>query len=125
MHEHHTINFVKDDLRDKLSKICEKLYKHDVPFGAWTPSEQSLWSAYDIDDIMFFFTGDQNFCPEYTVYNRISQTSPPHIPQPPVVQQPQGPWPQHRAVIDVRNIVEGPRTRKAKELAQCLLYLQK
>ena len=130
LHEQHSINFVQVDLRSKLSIICEKLYKHDVPFLALAPDEQLLWSAYDLDDIMFFLTGDQNFCPDYTVYNRIYQT--PRIPQPHVVlpqpQQfvvppPQGPRPLDRAGIDPRNIVADPRARRAKTLANRLIYL--
>ena len=84
-----------------------------------------LWSAYDIDDIIIFLTGNQHFCQDYTVYNLISQTASPPLPQPPVVPQHQGPWPQHRAAVDVYNIVEGQRTRKAKNMAQRLIYLQK
>ena len=66
LHEHYSINFVEDDLREKLNCICEKLYRHDVPFNSLNPDEQLLWSAYEIDDIMFFLTGDQKFSPDYT-----------------------------------------------------------
>ena len=58
LHEQHSINFVQIDLHDKLSSICEKLYKFNVPFGSLTPDEQLLWSAYDLAEIMFFLTGD-------------------------------------------------------------------
>ena len=125
LHEHHTINFFQDDFRGKFSNICEKLYKNDVHFSSLTPSEQLLWSAYDIDDFFFFLTGNQNFCLDYMFYNQISQTTLPPVPQPPVVPQPQGPWPQHLSAVDVRNIVDGPRTKKAKNLPQSLIYLQK
>ena len=130
LHEQHSINFVHSDLKTKLSDICEKLYRHDVSFSALTSDEQLLWSAYDIDDILFFLTGDRNFCPDYTVYNRIYQT--PRVPQPHVVlpqpQQfvvppPQGPRPPDRAAIDPRNIVADPRARRAKTLANRLIYL--
>ena len=75
---------------------------------------------------MFFLTGDQNFCPDYTTYNRINPLRSTILPQPQptVVPQPQSPWPQHRAVVDACNIVEGPRARQAKTLANRLIYLQ-
>ena len=103
LHEQHSINFVQLDLKSKLTNICEKLYRHNVSFGALTPDEQLLWSAYNIDDIMYFLTGDHNFCPDYTEYNRICQPQgvpqpQPLVvlpqPQPVVVLQPQGPRPQ-------------------------------
>ena len=47
-----------------------------------------------------------------------------HQPQPAVMPQPEGPWAQHRAAVDARNIVEGPRARQVKILANCLIYLQ-
>ena len=74
---------------------------------------------------MFFLTGDRNFCPNYTVYNWIHQQGPNILPQPQpsVILQPQGPWPQHQAVVDARNFVEGPRARQAKTLANRLIYL--
>ena len=123
LHEQHSINFVQVDLHAKLSTICEKLYKHNVHFLSLAPDEQLLWSAYDLDDIMFFLTGDQNFCPDYTVYNRICQQMPLLLaqPQPAIIPQP---WPPHRAVVDPRNIVQGPRARQAKTLANRLIYLQ-
>ena len=126
LHEQHSINFVQLDLKSKLTNICEKLYRHNVSFSALTPDEQLLWSAYDIDDIMYFLTGDHNFCPDYTEYNRICQPQgvpqpQPLVvlpqPQPVVVLQPQGPRPQDRAAIDPRNIVADPRARQAKTLA--------
>ena len=130
LHEQHTINFVQLDLKSKLSNICEKLYRHNVSFSALTHDEQLLWSAYDIDDIMFFLTGDQNFCPDYTEYNRICQPRiipQPHVvlpqQQPIVVPPPQGPRPPDRAAIDPRNIVADPRARRAKTLANRLIYL--
>ena len=131
LHEQHSINFVQVDLHTKLSIICEKLYKHDVPFRELAPDEQLLWSAYDIDNIMFFLTGDRNFCPEYTEYNRICQPQNLPLPQPlvvppqqgPVVLPQQGPWPQHRAAVDARKIVADPRARRAKTLANRLIYL--
>ena len=87
------------------------------------PDEQLLWSAYDLDDIMFFLTGDHNFCPDYTVYNRITQEPPMQgvQPQPAIIPQP---WPVHHAVVDPRNIVPDPRARQAKTLANRLIYLQ-
>ena len=126
LHEQHSINFVQIDLKDKLSRICEKLYKLNVPFNFLSTDEQLLWSAYDIDDIMFFLTGDQNFCPDYTVYNCVRKQTPIVLPQPQpaIMPQPEGPWAQHRAVVDARNIVEGPRACQAKTLANRLIYLQ-
>ena len=129
LHEQHSINFVQLDLKSKLTNICEKLYRHNVSFYALAPDEQLLWSAYDIDDIMYFLTGDRNFCPDYTEYNRICQ--PRLAPQPPQAQPivvppvppPQGPHRQDRAGVDARNIVENPRARKAKTLANRLIYL--
>ena len=75
---------------------------------------------------MFFLTGDRNFCPDYTVYNRIRQQMPNMLPQPQpaIIPQQQGPWPLHRAVVDARNIVEDPRARQAKILANHLIHLQ-
>ena len=63
-------------------------------------------------------TGDLNFCPDYTVYNRVHQPAPNILPQPqpPVMPQPQGPRPKHWATVDVRNIIENPRNRKAKRI---------
>ena len=107
LHEQHSINFVQTDLHDKLSSICEKLYKLNVPFSSLAPDEQLLWSAYDLDDIMFFLTGDRNFCPDYSVYTRIWQQPQLMLPQPQPAVMPQ-PWPPHRAVVDPRNIVEHP-----------------
>ena len=123
LHKQHSINFVQLDLKAKLSNICEKLYRHDVSFSSLTPDEQLLWSAYDIDDIMYFLTGDQNFCPDYTEYNRICQPQIIPQPQPIVVPPPQGPWPQYRAAIDPRNIIKNPQDRRAKTLANRLIYL--
>ena len=129
LHEQHSINFVQLDLQSKLSNICEKLYKHDVPFCNLTSDEQLLWSAYDIDDILFFLTGDQNFCPDYTEYYRVCQPKPlPLSLQVVVAPQPQpqpqqGPEPRDRAAIDARNIVADPRARRAKTLANRLIYL--
>ena len=131
LHEQHSINFVQLDLKAKLSDICEKLYRHDMSFSSLTPDEQLLWSAYDIDDIMYFLTGDRNFSPDYTEYNRICQ--PQRIPQPQplvvlpqpqpiVILPPQGPRPRDRN-IDPRNIVADPRARRAKTLANWLIYL--
>ena len=131
LHEQHTINFVQLDLKSKLTNICEKLYRHNVSFSSLPTDEQLLWSAYDIDDIMYFLTGDRNFCPDYTEYNRIVQ--PRLIPQPQplvvppqaqpiVVPPPQGPHRQDRNV-DARNIVADPRARRAKTLANRLIYL--
>ena len=97
--------------------------RYEVPFGFLTTDEQLLWSSYDIDDIMFFLTGNHNFCPDYTVYNRICQPVCVPQPQPPAVAQPQGPWPLHRAAVDARNIVEDPRACRAKTLANRLIYL--
>ena len=88
--------------------------------------EQLLWSSYDIDDIMFFLTGDRNFCPNYTVYNCV-RTHPANVltqPLPDLMPQPEGPWAQHRAVVNAQNIVKGPRARQAKTLANRLIYLQ-
>ena len=76
-------------------------------------------------------TGDRNFSPNYTEYNRICQ--PQRIPQPQplvvlpqpqpiVILPPQGPRPQDRN-IDPRNIVADPRARRAKTLANRLIYL--
>ena len=126
LHEQYSINFVQIDLRDKLSTICEKLYKHDVPFGSLTPDERLLWSASEIDNIIFFLTGNHNYCPHYTMYNRVRQQKPNILPQPQpaVMPQPEGPWAQHCAVVDARNIVEGPRARQTKTLANRLIYLQ-
>ena len=103
-----------------------------MSFSALTHEEQLLWSAYDIDDIMFFLTGDRDFCPDYTEYNRICQPQrilqpqplivPPQ-PLPVVVLPPQGQRPLDRAAIDPRNMVENPRDRKAKTLANRLIYL--
>ena len=126
LHEQHSINFVMNDLRDKLTTICEKLYRYDVPFSSLTPDDQLLWWHH------VFLTGDQNFVPEYTKFNQIS-CSPQNLqPQQhhPIVPQPQNQpdpvlWPQHHAVINAWNIIEGPRTRHAKNLAHCLLYLKK
>ena len=87
------------------------------------PDEQLPWSAYDIDDIMFFLTGDRNFCPDYTVYNRTAQRTPVLLAQPQPAILPQ-PWPIHHAVVDPRNIVENPRVRQAKTLANRLIFLQ-
>ena len=94
-----------------------------MPFTSLAPDKQLLWSSYDLDDIMFFLTGDQNFCPDYTVYNRITQQPQPQMapPQPPIIPQP---WPLHHAVVDPRNIVQDPRARQAKTLANRLIYLQ-
>ena len=75
---------------------------------------------------MFFLTGDHNFCPDYTVCN-CDRTQRPNIlpqPQPAVMPQPEGPWAQQQAVVDARNIVEGPRAKQAKTLANRLIYLQ-
>ena len=137
LHEQHSINFVECDLRDKLTTICEKLYKFDLPLSALKPDEQLLWSAYKVDNIMFFLTGDCNLTPQYTKFIHISQLVqhqppplPPHaFPQPqiaqPVVPQPQGVhMPQHFNCVDERNIIEGPRTRQAKLLAACIMYFQ-
>ena len=72
LHEQHSIYFVECNLRDKLTTICEKLYKFDLPLLALKPDEQLLWSAYKVDNIMFFLTVDRNFTPQYTEFMRIS-----------------------------------------------------
>ena len=96
-----------------------------MPFSSLTPDEQLLWSAYDIDNIMFFPTSDHNFCLDYTIYNQVRNG--PSIlpqPQPEVMPQPEGPWAQHWAVVDAGKIIKGPRARQAKTLANRLIYLQ-
>ena len=60
------------------------------------------------------------------MYNRVHTLRPNVLPQPQpaIMPQPEGPWAQHRAIVDARNIIEGPRARHAKTLAHRLIYLQ-
>ena len=86
LQEQHTINFVEHDLKQKLSDICVKLYKQNFHLNQLTENERLLWQAYDVDDIMFFLTGQRERTPDFTQYLRISET--PVVPQPGTYQQP-------------------------------------
>ena len=49
LEEHHSINFVEADLRNKLNNICIKLYKQNVPWDSLESDEQKLWASYSVD----------------------------------------------------------------------------
>jgi transposase InsO family protein len=94
LEEHHTINFITEDLRYKLSRISEKLYRNQTTFNELTPEEQKLWLSFDIGDITFFLSGQRERTPEYTQFMRISRQQPANVvphpvaPLPPVIVPP-------------------------------------
>ena len=63
LQEHHSINFMEEDLRHKLSNISEKLYTYQAPFKGLTSEEQKLWHSFDIGDITFFSLANENTLP--------------------------------------------------------------
>ena len=75
LHEHHSINFVTHDLKQKLSDICVKLYRDKMHLCHLPEEERLLWQSYDVDDIMFFLTGQRNI-PDFSQYLRV-----PNLPQ--------------------------------------------
>ena len=104
LEEHHSINFAEADLRKKLSNICIKLYKHDVPWDNLETDEQILWASYSVDDILFFLTGQREHTPNFTEWLRF--TSPVKNQQP--VPIPPQPWLAFHSQIDQRNIIQAP-----------------
>ena len=84
LHEHHSINFVTLDLKQKLSDICLKIYRDNIQLNELSESELLLWQSFDIDDIMFFLTGQRDHSPDFTHYIKMSGI--PRQPQP--LQQP-------------------------------------
>ena len=86
LHEHHSINYVTQDLKQKLSEICVKLYKHNIHLCDLTEQEQLLWQAYDVDDIIFFLTGKRYQTPDFNQYLYVPVFSQPQ--QPPILNQP-------------------------------------
>ena len=127
LHEHHTINFVTMDLQNKLFDICLKLYKHNVHFSDLTNEEQLLWLSYDVDDIMFFLTGQRDHTPEYTTFLKMSRQQPQQqqlpqhdheqLPHPPAQQQCRANLQNLPPGIDPQNILP-PGTRRTQRLPQ-------
>jgi len=66
--ERHTINFVSDDLKTKLTAICIKLYSQNLSISQLTPEEAELWQSFELGDIVFFLTGQRERTPDYTHY---------------------------------------------------------
>ena len=97
LHEHHSINFVTQDLKQKLSEICVKLYKHNIHLCDLPEQEMLLWQSYDVDDIMFFLTGNRYQTPDFNQYMYVPLYPPQQQQQPPlpVLNQP-----AHEAVTD-------------------------
>ena len=92
IHERHSINFVANDLYNRLMNICIQLYKNNVHINDLDDSDKLLWQAYDTDDILFFLTGQREHIPDFTEY--VSFQQPQQFvaqqlePQPALVQQP-------------------------------------
>ena len=92
IHERHSINFVANDLYNRLMNICIQLYKSNVHINDLDDSDKLLWQAYDTDDILFFLTGQREHIPDFTEY--VSFQQPQQFvaqqlePQPALVQQP-------------------------------------
>ena len=66
--EHQSISFIEKDLRYKLGNISEKLYRHQTPLTGLTSEEQKLWLSFDIGDITFFLSGQQEQTSDYSQY---------------------------------------------------------
>ena len=96
IHERHSINFVANDLYNKLMNICVQLYKENVHIDDLNESDKLLWKSYDTDDILFFLTGQREHTPDFTEYVSFQQPIqpqqfvPPPIPvqNPPILVQP-------------------------------------
>ena len=86
IHERHSINFVANDLYQRLLTICIQLYKHNVHVNDLPEADKLLWQSYELDDILFFLTGQREHTPDFTEYLSFSQH-----PQPQQFVQPQQP----------------------------------
>ena len=84
LHEHHTINFVTTDLKQKLTEICCKIYKDNVDINDLEEGDRLLWLSYELDDILYFLTGQRTHTPDFTEYLKIRHVHPPQQP----LQQP-------------------------------------
>ena len=93
LEECHSINFIEEDLRFKLSNYSEKLYKYKMDFNQLTPEEQELWSSFNIGDITLFLSGQRDRTPKYTKFMRVSRAQPANAPPHPVVVPPALPAP--------------------------------
>ena len=89
IHERHSINFVANDLYNRLMNICILLYKNNVHIDDLNESDKLLWQAYDTDDILFFLTGQREHLPDFTEYVSFQQPQPQQfVPQPMQIQHP-------------------------------------
>ena len=53
IHERHSINFVANDLHQRLSNICIQLYKHNVPINDLAEADRLLWQFSNRSTWMF------------------------------------------------------------------------
>ena len=127
LQEQHTINFVEVDLRHKLAIIADKLYLQQIPFQQLSAEDQTLWSSFSVEDIMFFLTNQREHTPDPNTYaylfpqkQRPQQQQPPQPPPLPQVATPPirpNPWPKHHMTVDPRNIIATPFQRLTRASA--------
>ena len=126
LQEQHTINFVEIDLRFKLAVIADKLYLQQIPFEQLSVEEQTLWSSFEVEDIMFFLTNQREKTPDPVEHSHLFAQKcappqqppvPPPLPQaatPPIRPTP---WPKHFMTVDPRNIIATPFQRLTRASA--------
>jgi hypothetical protein len=88
LEERHTINFISDDLKTKLTAICIKLYSQNLSLSQLSPEEAELWQSFELSDIVFFLTGQRERTPDYSQY--LKNCAGPVPPAPQVHQLPVG-----------------------------------